>query len=100
LKRERESFNTKLPLWCKKQITFLHDFHLLNVWDSKGVFFVIRHKENLQYDSKVQLDLPQNRRQNIMIDELIELKNPASQKKYGKKLRRVAIWDDKNKQTI
>lgn len=27
---------------------FYNDFSLLNVWDSKGVFFVIRHKEKLQ----------------------------------------------------
>ena len=79
---------------------FYNDFYLLNVWDSKGVFFVIRHKENLQYESKGEISLPENRHQNIMIDELIELKTPASKKKYGKKIRRVAIWDEKNKQTI
>lgn len=28
---------------------FYNDFYLLNLWDSKNVFFVIRHKENLQY---------------------------------------------------
>jgi len=64
------------------------------------VFFVIRHKENLQYISKGEITLPQNRHQNIMIDELIELKNLASKEKYGKKLRRVAVWDEQNKQTI
>ena len=79
---------------------FYNDFHLLNIWDSKGVFFVIRHKENLQYISKGEMPLPENRHQNIMIDELIELKNPTSKEKYGNKLRRVAVWDDKNKQTI
>jgi len=26
---------------------FYNDFSLLNIWDSKGVYFVIRHKENL-----------------------------------------------------
>ena len=28
---------------------FYNDFSLLNVWDSNQVFFVVRHKENLQY---------------------------------------------------
>jgi hypothetical protein len=28
---------------------FYNDFPLLNVWDSNGVYFVVRHKENLQY---------------------------------------------------
>lgn len=27
---------------------FYNDFSLLNVWDSSGVWFVIRHQENLQ----------------------------------------------------
>ena len=35
-----------------------------------------------------------------MIYEFIELKNLASKEKYGKKLRRVAVWDEQNKQTI
>ena len=39
---------------------FYNDFSLLNVWDSKGVFFVIRHKENLQYVSILENDLPKN----------------------------------------
>ncbi len=79
---------------------FYNDFYLLNVWDSKVVFFVIRHKENLQYQSLKENILPQNRHHNIIKDELIELKTPASRKKYGNRLRRVAIWDEKNQQTI
>ena len=27
---------------------FYNDFSLLNVWDSTGVFFVIRHKDNIK----------------------------------------------------
>ena len=27
---------------------FYNDFPMLSIWDSKGVFFVIRHKENLK----------------------------------------------------
>jgi len=30
---------------------FYNDFYLLNVWDSSKVFFVIRHKDNLQFTS-------------------------------------------------
>ena len=33
-------------------------------------------------------------------DEEIVLSNPLSKEKYPKKLRRVAIWDNENKQTI
>lgn len=79
---------------------FYNDFSLLNVWDSNGVFFVIRHKENLQYTTIKENVLPQNRHKNLLIDELIELKTPISKKNYPKRLRRVAVWDDKNEQTI
>jgi hypothetical protein len=79
---------------------FYNDLHLLNVWDSNGVFFVIRHKENLQYTVIKENDLPDNRHQHILKDEIIELKNDGSKTKYPKKLRRIAVWDDKNKQVI
>ena len=79
---------------------YYNDFSLLNVWDSTEVFFVIRHKENLQYTSVSELPLPENRHQHVLIDEIIELSNPQSRKKYPKLLRRVAIWDDENQQVI
>lgn len=79
---------------------FYNDFALLNVWDSNGVFFVIRHKQNLQYTSVKENVLPENRHKNILVDEIIELKTQASKKNYPKRLRRVAVWDDKNEQTI
>jgi len=79
---------------------FYNDFSLLKVWDSSQVFFVIRHKENIQYEKIKENELPDNRHQHILIDEIIVLKNQSSKDKYPKKLRRVAIWDDVNQQTI
>lgn len=79
---------------------FYNDLTLLNIWDSNQVFFVIRHKENMQYVTIKENNLPEDRHQHILIDEIIELKNEGSRKKYPKKLRRVVVWDDKNKQTI
>lgn len=79
---------------------FYNDFSLLNVWDSSQVFFVIRHKENIQYEKIKENELPDNRHQHILIDEIIVLKNQSSKDKYPKKLRRVAIWDDVNQQII
>ena len=79
---------------------FYNDFSLLNVWDSSQVFFVIRHKENIQYEKIKENELPDNRHQHILIDEIIVLKNQSSKYKYPKKLRRVAIWDDVNQQII
>ena len=79
---------------------FYNDFYLLNVWDSNGVKFVIRHKENLQYIVIQENDLPESRHEHILKDEIIELKNKTSKGKYSKRLRRVVVWDDKNKQVV
>lgn len=77
-----------------------NDFSLLNVWDSNEVYFVIRHKENIQYTVVKENKLPENSHQPILKDEIIELKTKSSKEKYSKKLRRVAVWDDTNKQVV
>ncbi len=79
---------------------FYNDFSLLNIWDSKGVFFVIRHKENLQFITTKENELPAKRHQHLLKDEIIELKNTLSKEKYPKQLRRIAVWDDVNQQEI
>jgi len=79
---------------------FYNDFSLLNIWDSNGVYFVIRHKENIQYRTIKENDLPDNRHQHILKDEIIELTGFQSKQKYPKRIRRVAVWDDINEQTI
>ena len=79
---------------------FYNDFSLLNVWDSSGVFFVVRHKDNIQYTVIKENNLPENNHPHLLKDEIIELKNKSSKQKYPKRLRRVAVWDDENKQVI
>lgn len=79
---------------------YYNDFSLLNIWDSKGVFFVIRHKDNIQYITIKENELSDKLHQHILKDEIIELKNPTSKEKYPNKLRRVAVWNDENKQVI
>ena len=79
---------------------FYNDFSLLNIWDSNKVFFVVRHKENLKFTTIKELDLPDNKHQHILKDEIIELQNQTSKDKYQGKLRRVVIWDDENEQII
>ena len=79
---------------------FYNDFKLLNVWDSTSVFFVIRHKENLQYNTVKELKLPEDTHQHILKDERIELSNENSRKKYKGKLRRVSVWNEENQQVI
>lgn len=79
---------------------FYNDFSLLNVWDSNKVFFVIRHKDNLRFTSIKENMLPDDRHQHILKDEIIELTGYQSVKKYPQRLRRIAIWDEENQQTI
>ena len=79
---------------------FYNDFSLLNVWDSNEVYFVVRHKDNIQFVTIEEKELPENRHQHVLKDEIIELTGTTSCKKYPKRLRRVALWDDKNQQTI
>ncbi len=79
---------------------YYNDFPMLNVWDSKGVYFVIRHKNNLAYHSVGERELPENTAQHVLKDEVIALTNPTSKQKYPQQLRRIAVWDDENEQTI
>ncbi len=64
------------------------------------MFFVIRHKDNLAFHTVKERELPEDKAQHVLIDEEIELSNPQSKAKYPGKLRRVAVWDEENKQTI
>jgi hypothetical protein len=52
---------------------FYNDFSLLNVWDSNDVYFVIRHKDNINFKTIKENDLPDNRHHNILKDKIIEL---------------------------
>jgi len=79
---------------------FYNDFALLNIWDSKGVYFVVRHKENIQYTTVRENELPDNKHEHVLKDEIIELTGVQSRNKYPNRLRRVVIWDDENKQVI
>jgi hypothetical protein len=79
---------------------FYNDFALLNVWDSNQVHFVVRHKSNMKFNTIKELMLPEQRHQHVLKDEIIELTGNKTKEKYPEKLRRVALWDDKNQQTI
>ena len=73
------------------------DFQLLDYWDSNRVFFVVRHKENIAFESVRENDLPDDRHQHILKDEIVTVKNP---KYNGKRLRRVAVWNEEKGFTV
>ncbi|NEN25910.1 IS4 family transposase [Cryomorpha ignava] len=79
---------------------FYNDFSLLNIWDSNEVYFVVRHKDNIQFTPIKENELPEDRHEHVLKDEIIKLTGVQSTKKYPKRLRRVAIWDEKNEQII
>lgn len=72
------------------------DFSLLDYWDSRNVFFVVRHRDNLLYSQIEERLLPETRAQNVLIDEIIELTGEQTKKKYTKPLRRIAVWNDEH----
>lgn len=76
------------------------DFGLLNLWDSKGVFFVTRHKTKLCYRSLGENELPQKHHQHILKDEIIELTQTKTKKKYRKPLRRIVVYNEEKNFTI
>lgn len=53
---------------------FYNDFSLLNVWDSNDVYFVVRHKKNIKFNSLKELELSANRHQHVLKDELLNLR--------------------------
>ena len=79
---------------------FYNDSSLLNVWDGSGVYFVVRHKDSIKFKTLKELELPKNRHQHVLKDEIIELTWNKTKDKYPGKLRRVALWDDENQQTV
>lgn len=56
------------------------DFSLLDYWDSRNVFFVVRHRDKLLYSQIEERLLPETRAQNVLIDEIIELKMSRQRK--------------------
>jgi len=73
------------------------DFEMLNQWEKNKVNFVTRIKRNINYNRLDERPLPDEKAQNILVDEYIELTEPKTHDKYSKKIRRVVVYlEDKN----
>lgn len=72
------------------------DYSLLNHWDSRNVFFVVRHKDNIRYTSVKERPLPEKHAQNVLIDEEIGFELPSAKAQYPKSLRRIAVWNEEH----
>jgi len=76
------------------------DFDLLSFWDKSRIDFVVRLKGNVKFIQYEERTLPENRQTNVLKDEMILLEEPQTRKKYPEKLRRIAVYDEKNELTI
>lgn len=76
------------------------DFKMLYSWNKEDIDFVLRLKKSINYISILERELSEENHQNILIDEEIKLKEEDPRDKYPKKLRRVAVYDEVNNQTI
>lgn len=73
----------EIVIFDKAYVDYVHLWSLAE----RGVFFVTRAKDNM--DCTVKKRLPKSSDRRILKDELVELNNSASQKKYPGLLRRV-----------
>ena len=69
-----------------------NDTELWNDWDSNGHTFVVRFKEDIQYKRVKEREQPEEREQNILIDEIIELTGRQTSENYKGQLRRIAVY--------
>lgn len=75
-------------------------FDLFNKWDKENVTFVVRIKDSTGLIGYKEKELPDDKNQDILIDETVMLENKETRDKYNKKLRHVTIYDAKNNTTI
>ena len=61
---------------------YYNDFSLLNVWDSKEAFFVVRHKSNIAYKVVEERELPPDAPESLLKDEIIELTGYKRNRKF------------------
>jgi IS4 transposase len=76
------------------------DFKLLNQWSQENIFFVAMIKDSIKYTAVEEKPLPEGKWENILKDEIIELSGLETKQSYPEKLRRVVVYDEKQKRTI
>ncbi len=76
------------------------DTELLKDWDSMGVCFVVRLRKDLKYRRLHEFEQPEDKEQNILIDEAIEFTGEEPSKKYPQPIRRVVVYDETMQEAI
>jgi len=74
------------------------DYEMFDRWTNKGVWFVTRAKDNMNYRVVKNRDLPS--RGNVLSDREIVVAGYYSRQKLQHRLRRIVIWDAENERKI
>jgi hypothetical protein len=75
-----------------------NDYELFAKWTDRSIWFVTRLKSNAVYEVVEKKDIPQ--RGNIISDQVIRFTGNITAKKGPHPLRKVVVWDEKNKREI
>ena len=84
----------EIALFDKAYVNFKHLFHL----NKRGVFWVLRAKDNMSY--RVHRKLLKKPKDNILRDDIIFLKTKKSRKEYPMPFRRVEALIEVNGKTV
>ena len=76
------------------------DYAMLYKWTQNNVNFVTRLKCNTQFERMNEIPLPDNRHENILLDEYIMLTSQKGKDSYPVKLRRVVVFNEENNETM
>ena len=74
------------------------DYEMFDRWTNKGVWFVTRAKDNMNYRVVKNYSLPS--RGNVLKDQQIVLSGYYTAQKYPGSLRRIIVWDAENERQI
>ncbi len=61
-------------------------------WDSRGISFVVRLRKDIKFIRKAAFSQSDDREQDILVDEAVELVGDETSKNYPHPLRRVVVY--------
>lgn len=76
------------------------DYFQYAQWTHRGIYFITRMKDNAVYEGIEEIELPDDRDQDILKDEIITLYYTVNGEKEPIRLRRIAFWDDQNSKLL
>lgn len=75
-------------------------FKMMYQWNKDEIIFVVMLKESIKYDQVKELALAEENDEHIIKDEIIKLTGEQTKTNYPENLRRVAIYNEKEKRVI